>query len=137
MRGVLLSALLDGPAHGYEIITRLDERTGGLWRPSAGSVYPTLQLLEEEGKLTGRDEGGKRIYELTDEGRAEAEAARSRQPFEGDGPNEGQRSLRRSVGQVAMAARQVMMAGDDTQVQAATAVLAEARQRLYRVLAGD
>jgi DNA-binding PadR family transcriptional regulator len=137
MRGVLLSALIEGPAHGYEIITRLDERTGGLWRPSAGSVYPTLQLLEEEGKLTGRDEGGKRVYELTDEGRAEAEAARSRQTFDEDLPNEAHRSLRRGVGQVAMAARQVVMAGDEGQIQAATAVLAEARQRLYRVLAGD
>src|ERR1700742_3583670 len=76
IRAVLLTALLDGPAHGYEIIRRLEERSGGLWRPSAGSVYPTLQQLEEEGKLTSETDstpqgGGKRVYTLTDEGREE------------------------------------------------------------------
>ena len=137
MRGVLLTALLDGPAHGYEIITRLDERSGGIWRPSAGSVYPTLQLLEEEGKVTGREDAGKRVYELTDEGRVEAEAAKSRPSWGGDGPSEPHRALRRGIGQLAMAARQVVMAGDEAQVEQAVTVIAEARQRLYRLLAGD
>src|SRR5262249_23181395 len=74
IRQALLRALVDGPAHGYEVIRRLEDRSGGLWRPSAGSVYPTLQLLEEQGLLTSREEGGKRVYELTDEGPAESQA---------------------------------------------------------------
>ena len=59
-RQIVLRTLLDGPAHGYEIIRRLEERSAGLWRPSAGSIYPTLQLLEEQGLVTSRDDGGKR-----------------------------------------------------------------------------
>ncbi len=137
VRLVLLDTLLDGPAHGYELITRLEGRSGGMWRPSAGSVYPTLQLLEEEGRLTGRDQDGKRVYQLTDEGRAEAEAAKERQPWNQSGPSEAHRQLRATLGQLGMAARQVAQVGDDDQIAAATAVLVDARQKLYRLLAGD
>jgi DNA-binding PadR family transcriptional regulator len=137
IRVVLLAALVDGAAHGYELIRRLEERSGGMWRPSAGSVYPTLQLLEEEGKLTGRDEGGKRVYELTEEGRAEASAGRDQPPWSGEGSDGGHRELRGAVGQLGLAARQVSMAGDQSQIEAATAVVVEARQRIYRLLAGD
>jgi DNA-binding PadR family transcriptional regulator len=133
----LLDALLDGPAHGYELITRLEQRSGGMWRPSAGSVYPTLQLMEEQGLLSGRDEDGKRIYELTAAGREEADETRRRRPWAGGGPSEGQRGLRTTLGQLAVAARQVAQVGDDTQLAAAAEVLVEARQRLYRLLAGD
>ena len=77
-RQIVLRTLLDGPAHGYEIIRRLEERSAGLWRPSAGSIYPTLQLLEEQGLVTSRDDGGKRVYELTAEGRAEVESQAAR-----------------------------------------------------------
>ena len=140
VRLALLEALLDGPAHGYELITRLEERSSGMWRPSAGSVYPTLQLLEEQGQITGRDQEGKRVFELTDAGRQEAEAvreARSRSPF-GDGAiGEAHRNLRATLGQLGMAARQVAQVGDEDQLSAANAVLVEARQKLYRLLAGD
>jgi DNA-binding PadR family transcriptional regulator len=137
VRLALLDALLDGPAHGYELITRLEGRSGGMWRPSAGSVYPTLQLLEEEGRVTGRDEDGKRVYELTADGRTEAETARDRQPWNQGGPSEAHRNLRATLGQLGMAARQVAQVGDDDQLAAATSVLVEARQKLYRLLAGD
>ena len=137
VRVALLEALVEGPAHGYELITRLEQRTGGMWRPSAGSVYPTLQLLEEQGLVSGRDEDGKRVYELTDEGRTEAEAARERQPWSADGPSEAHRELRATLGQLGLAARQVAQVGDDTQQAAARDVLVEARQKLYRILAGD
>lgn len=137
VRLALLEALLDGPAHGYELITRLEQRTGGMWRPSAGSVYPTLQLLEEEGKVTGQEDAGKRVFTLTDEGRSEAEAARARQPLGGEGPSEAHRALRSAVGQLGMAARQVVVAGDEAQIAEATQIIAEARQRLYRLLAGS
>ena len=72
IRTALLGALTDGPAHGYEIIGRLEEKSGGMWRPSPGSVYPTLQLFEDEGLVRSEQRDGKRVYELTDAGRAEA-----------------------------------------------------------------
>ena len=136
VRLALLNALLEGPAHGYQLITRLEESTGGMWRPSPGSVYPTLQLLEEQGLVTGRDEEGKRVFELTDTGREEAGTATDRSAWTG-GPSDQHRRLRDTVAQVAMAARQVARVGEDAHIEAATAVLVEARQKLYRLLAGD
>src|SRR6185503_5425391 len=72
IRTAVLAVLTDGPAHGYEIIQTLEERSGGMWRPSPGSVYPTLQLLEDESLVRAVERDGKRVYELTDTGREEA-----------------------------------------------------------------
>jgi DNA-binding PadR family transcriptional regulator len=137
VRIALLDALGDGPGHGYELISRLDQRSGGMWRPSAGSVYPTLQLLEEQGLVIGRDEDGKRVYEITEEGRQGAQSARQPPPWAEGGPSEAHRKLRATVGQLGMAARQVAQVGDDVLLESATAVLTEARQKLCRLLAGD
>ncbi len=68
--------------HGYEMITELETRTGGVWRPSPGSVYPTLQLLEDEGLIVSEETGGRKRFTLTDAGRAEAEAGRRAAPWE-------------------------------------------------------
>src|ERR1700735_4256535 len=72
VRGEVLSALVDGPAHGYEVIRRLEERSGGRWRPSPGSIYPTLQMLEDAGLVRASEQDGRRTYTLTDDGRSEA-----------------------------------------------------------------
>jgi DNA-binding PadR family transcriptional regulator len=137
IRLALLGALAEGDAHGYELIGHLEQRSAGVWRPSAGSVYPTLGLLEEEGLIVGRDEGGKRVFSLTDLGRAEAERSGSRTLWEEPGGGRGRRDLRDAVQQLALAARQVSVAGDDAQIEAAKAILADGRSRLYRLLAGD
>lgn len=137
VRMALLDALRDGPAHGYELITRLEARSGGMWRPSAGSVYPTLQLLEEQGMVTGTEADGKRVFDLTGDGRAEAEAAKDQQPWAQGGPSEAHRNLRRTFGLVGMAARQVVAVGEEAQIEAAATILTEARQKLYRLLAGE
>src|SRR4051795_9788545 len=71
IRTALLSVLVEEPGHGYDLIERLEEKTSGAWRPSPGSVYPTLQLLEDEGLAKSGERDGKRVYEITDEGRAE------------------------------------------------------------------
>ena len=68
IRTAVLAALEESPAHGYEIIQRFEEKTAGAWRPSAGSIYPTLQLLEDEGLVRATERDGKKVYELTDEG---------------------------------------------------------------------
>ncbi len=134
----LLRTLLDGPAHGYEIIGRLEEKSGGLWRPSPGSVYPTLQMLEEQDLLRSHEQDGKRVYELTDAGRAEAESAQNDQfPWEGAEGLSGRRALRLAFAQLALAMKQVQAAGDSDLVDRAAQILKEARQKLYQLLADD
>lgn len=70
LKYVILDLLQDGPSHGYDIIKAIEERFHGFYTPSAGSVYPTLQLLEDQGYVTSTQEDGKRVYVITDEGRA-------------------------------------------------------------------
>jgi DNA-binding PadR family transcriptional regulator len=141
IRIALLAALADGPAHGYEIIQRLEQRTGGRWKPSPGSVYPTLQLLDDGGLVTSEQREGKRVYSITDAGSTElAERLAERADAPGGTPwqhgDDGAHGdLRRSVGQLMMAARQVGAAGDPAQVAAAIAAVDEARRTLYRLLA--
>jgi DNA-binding PadR family transcriptional regulator len=65
----LLELLLEGPMHGYEMIKKLEEITGGVYVPSPGSIYPTLQLLEDEGYVTVEEREGKKLYCITDAGR--------------------------------------------------------------------
>ena len=79
VRAAILALLAEEPMHGYQIITELIERSGGVWRPSPGSVYPTLSALEDQGLVTADTSAGTRVFSLTPEGRTEAEAA-------GDGP---------------------------------------------------
>ena len=134
----LLRSLLDGPAHGYEIIGRLEEKSGGLWRPSPGSVYPTLQMLEEQDLLRSHEADGKRVYELTDSGRAEAENAQNEQfPWENAEGLSGRKALRLAFAQLALAMKQVQAAGDSDLVDRAAQILKEARQKLYQLLAED
>ena len=70
LKYVILDLLQDGPRHGYDIIRALEERFHGFYTPSAGSVYPALQLLEDQGYVTSSQQDGKRVYTITEEGRA-------------------------------------------------------------------
>ena len=127
--------------HGYQIMRELGERSGGVWRPSPGSIYPTLQQLEDEELVrpeTG--DGGRRVFTLTDAGReAQSAAAGGPAPWDEVGA-EGDASaleLRDLVGQVMGAARQVLHAGEPAQIAQAKDVLRDARRKLYRILAED
>jgi DNA-binding PadR family transcriptional regulator len=138
VRPLLLAVLLDGPAHGYELIRRLEQRSGGAWRPSPGSVYPTLQLLEDADLVTGRDDEGKRVYELTDAGRAEAEqavqmGATTRWDLNPEGAQRA--DLRAAVDDLHIAARQVSEVADPAQMEKALVIVREGRQKLYQLLA--
>lgn len=142
VRGEVLAALLDGPAHGYEVIRRLEEKSGGVWRPSPGSVYPTLQMLEDAGLVRAGEEDGRRTYTLTDEGRAEAEESAGSAQGDRDGWGESQEAgghfaVKKAVVQLHMAARQVAMSGTPEQVDRAVGALRQARQALYHILAED
>jgi DNA-binding PadR family transcriptional regulator len=135
VRELVLAALVEGPAHGYELMGRLEAATGGRWRPSPGSVYPLLQLLEDQGLVRGRDEGGRRVFELTDEGRA-AVQPRLLETLAGDTAGAaGSAELRDEVRRLHLAARQVGMLGDEAQVTRAVTMVREARQALFRLLA--
>src|SRR4249919_1877467 len=80
IRAAVLALLAERPMHGYEMIKELEERTKGAWVPSAGSIYPTLQLLEDEGLVAGEESDGKRRFTLTEAG------AKANDEREGDAP---------------------------------------------------
>ena len=139
IRIALLAALGDGSGHGYELIQRLEARTGGRWKPSPGSVYPTLQMLEDGGFVSSAQQGDKKVYTITDAGQTElqtrmTEAGGPPPFFDGEGDS-GRGDLRKAVAQLVMAARQVGMSDDDAQVAAAAEILADARRKLYQLLA--
>lgn len=139
IRTAVLAILLDGPGHGYDLIQRLEEKSGG-WRPSPGSVYPTLQLLEDEDLVRSSERDGKRIFELTETGRAEAtqrieEAGGA--PWERDRNAGPKRELRDEVGQTFLAFKQVATAGSPAQLDRALAVLKDARKQMYQILGED
>jgi DNA-binding PadR family transcriptional regulator len=139
IRTALLVVLEDGPGHGYDLIQRLEEKSDGVWRPSPGSVYPTLQLLEDEGLVRSTERDGKRIFELTDAGAAEAAervAEAGGTPWELAGRS-GQYELRASMGQLAVAMKQVAVAGSDEQRTRVLEILKDARKRIYAILAED
>jgi DNA-binding PadR family transcriptional regulator len=142
VRAAALALLTEQPMNGYQIIQEIGERSGGVWRPSPGSVYPALQQLEDEGLIRAEaGEGGRRAYQLTDEGRAYAAAHTSelRAPWDVVAGSAGGAAveMRRLIGQVAMAAFQVISAGTDAQAGQAQQVLTDARKALYRILAAD
>jgi DNA-binding PadR family transcriptional regulator len=140
VRAAILALLAERPMHGYEMIQELEARTGGVWRPSPGSVYPTLQLLEDEDLITGEEGEGRRRFTLTDAGRAEAERQGQQSPWEevtaGVAPVAW--NLRDAMGQIAQATWSVANAGSEAQQAKALEVLKDTRRRLYAILAeGD
>ncbi len=139
VRAAILLALADEPMHGYQIMQRLEERSGGAWRPSPGSVYPTLQLLEDQGLIKGEDSEGRRVFSLTETGVTEAATIRERvgdAPWGAEGAEQDPRfALRQAVFQLGAAAKQVGMAGTPEHVQSALEILREARKRIYALLA--
>jgi DNA-binding PadR family transcriptional regulator len=124
--------------HGYQIIQELTERTGGVWRPSPGSVYPTLQQLEDEELVReAPSETGKRVYELTETGREQAAGATAPWNEVTGESADALVALHDLVHQVMAATRQVAHAGTAAQLEAAQDVLRDARRALYRLLAED
>jgi DNA-binding PadR family transcriptional regulator len=137
VRPALLALLLERPMHGYEMIQELESRTGGIWRPSPGSVYPTLQLLEDEGLIEAEAEGGRKSYRLTDAGRAEAETAAENPPwsqFTDDTMSQVQDFRDAAVG-IMSALKQVGFSGTPDQRAKALEVLNETKRKLYAILA--
>ncbi|MFG3201459.1 PadR family transcriptional regulator [Streptomyces sp. NPDC048192] len=139
VRASILALLKDRPMHGYEMIQEIAERSGGAWKPSPGSVYPTLQMLEDEGLIASASEGGKKLFTLTEEGRAAAD----------EGPDAPWEEASRGVDWEALseirqagvglmeAFGQVWKTGSKEQREKALAVINDARKKLYLILADE
>lgn len=137
VRTAVLALLTERPMHGYEMIQELDGRTGGAWRPSPGSIYPTLQLLEDEGVIVSEATGGRRRFSLTEAGQTEAAEAAAQPPWTefAEDVVASWNDIRESGFAVMHALRQVMTTGTDDQRARAVQVLDETRRKLYAILA--
>jgi DNA-binding transcriptional ArsR family regulator len=142
VRTALLALLVERPMHGYEMISELADRTGGAWRPSPGSVYPTLQALEDDALVTVRSDSGKRLYTLTDAGRRATDPSRSSALWDSmaaavpkDAPDD--LPLRESAGQLIGALDQVLLTGTSGQKVRVAGALDETRRTVYRILAAE
>ena len=136
VRYAVLQVLAEQPMHGYEVIRDLEERSGGRWRPSPGSIYPTLQLLEDEGLVKGKDDDGRRVFEITKAGRdALAKRGNDVAPWEEAHDAHPADELRQSAFQLVAAAMQVGSTANAAQVDRTKQILDEARKKIYGILA--
>lgn len=137
VRTAILALLAEQPMHGYQMITELTDRSEGAWRPSAGSVYPTLQQLADEGLVRDTEVEGRKVYELTEAGREAVERSKDRTPpWERPG-RDAARDLRQAIRGVMSATMQVTRDGDAAMQAEAGRILTDARRSLYRLLAEE
>jgi len=139
VRAATLALLAERPMHGYEMIKEIEQRTEGLWRPSAGSIYPMLALLEDEELIRGEESDGKRRFALTDAGREQAQQRTGALPWEQvtAGVDPGEVRLREAFFALRDAVLQVSTAGNEDQAARARELLDETRKRVYAILAED
>ncbi|MBA3945203.1 MAG: helix-turn-helix transcriptional regulator [Herpetosiphonaceae bacterium] len=141
VRAAVLSLLTEKPLHGYEIIQQITARSGGAWRPSPGSVYPALQLLEDQGLIASEQTDGRRVFHLTDEGRAHVEQHKTELDAGwsavANTVDDAVREVHDLLGQVGTALQQVIHAGTPGQITQARTLLVNTRRQLYRILADD
>jgi DNA-binding PadR family transcriptional regulator len=132
MKYLILQTLAAGPRHGYDIITELEKQSDGKYRPSPGSVYPTLQLLEEGGFATGEAIDGKRVFTITDAGRA----LLASKPAEADAADdEDEIDLRGAAMKLGAAVMQAARTGDQPAQAKVREILDRARREIYTILA--
>jgi DNA-binding PadR family transcriptional regulator len=139
VRLALLRLLAEEPRNGYQLMQTIEERSGGNWRPSPGSVYPTLAQLEDEGLVRSTESDGARSFEITDAGREHLES-RTDEPApweQADTDEPSAKDVKAAMAGIAAAAWQVASVGDEAQLTQAIQVLAEARRSMYRILAED
>ncbi len=150
----ILELLLEKPMHGYEVISQLEEKSNGMWRPSAGSIYPTLQLLEEKELVESSEKDGKKVYTLTDKGRGAAELAKEQsdhlragfEHFADRDRAEGrrmnlhhsyQRQFHKDMGDVIKLMRQIFRKGTKSQKEAMGEAVEQFKARLNAISEGE
>jgi DNA-binding PadR family transcriptional regulator len=136
VQAAVLNLLADEEMHGYQIITELAERSGGVWRPGAGSIYPTLRNLEQQGLISARDEDGKRVFRLTDAGRRAAAEADGT-PWQEFDQNSPAVRLRTATQNLFSAVAQLESIGTEAQISRTVEVLNTARKSIYLMLAEE
>jgi len=136
VRAALLALLAERPMHGYEMIQELAGRTGGIWRPSPGSVYPILHLLLEQGLTIAEHAGGRKVFTLTATGRAAAAQAAAQSPWQSypDTTVAQVREVQSAVAGLLTVLHQVGATGTAEQRSRALEVLAETASRLHGIL---
>jgi DNA-binding PadR family transcriptional regulator len=141
VRAAILALLQEGPRTGYQIMSDIEERSGGAWRPSPGAVYPALAQLADEGLIVGEESGGRRTYRLTDAGRdyIEQHPQRARAAWESRSQREAWQppDLFAEAARLAGGIVEVAQSGTPDQVRAAQRLLEETRRRMYQILADD
>jgi DNA-binding PadR family transcriptional regulator len=141
VRAAVLLLLAEAPRNGYQLMQEIEQRAHGVWRPSAGSIYPALAQLEDEGLVRAEERDGGRTFTLTDAGRAYVDERRAELGAPWDemsgAVDDETADLFGEIKRVAIAAAQVGQLGDTRQVAEARRVLADARRRLYTLLAED
>jgi DNA-binding PadR family transcriptional regulator len=126
--------------HGYEMIKEVEERTDGAWTPSAGSIYPTLQMLEDEGLIAGQEIEGKRRFTLTEAGTAEQKSREGEEaPWDTvrAGVDPEQLQLREAVHKLHHSIGQVFAAADEGQQRRVRELLDGTRRGIYAILAEE
>ncbi|HWI21606.1 MAG TPA: PadR family transcriptional regulator [Baekduia sp.] len=140
VRAALLVLLNEEPRNGYALMQEIESRTDGVWRPSPGSVYPTLQQLEDEGLVVTQETNGRKEFEITDAGReVVAQRGDAPAPWEevGADTHGSAHELGGLIRQVAVASTQVLKGGTKAQIDQARDVLTETRKQLYKILSED
>ncbi|MGE5136513.1 MAG: PadR family transcriptional regulator [Gemmatimonadota bacterium] len=141
VRAAILALLREGPRNGYQIMSEIEERSGGAWRPSPGAVYPALQQLADEGLIEAEESSGRRTFSLTEAGRRHIEEhpEAARAAWESMAPGEPGEvpGLFAQAARLAGSIVQVAHAGTPAQVREAEALLEQTRRRMYQILAGD
>jgi DNA-binding PadR family transcriptional regulator len=139
VRAAILAVLAEQSMNGYQIIQEIAERSGGAWKPSPGSIYPTLQQLEDEGLVRAETDSGRRTFKLTDEGRTYVaeHADEVAAPWQTLGESTDDDGLKPLIGQVGAAVWQIMAVGSPEQQAQGREALVELRNRLYAILSTD
>ena len=140
VRAAILAVLAERSLNGYQIIQEIAERSHGVWKPSPGSIYPTLQQLEDEGLVQADEESGRRAFSLTEEGRTYVaeHADEVAAPWEAMAePADTEDNLKPLIGQVAAAIWQIVAVGTPEQQARAREALVELRRKLYAILAEE
>ena len=129
----LLEILKDTPRHGYEIISELEKQSGG-YRPSPGSVYPTLQMLEEGGYLTSEQIDGKKVYTITETGLKLLEK-RGAPPLEADPQMAQAFEMQKALMKLGAAVMEGVRDGDEETIKKTSEIVNKARREVYAILA--